>query len=79
MHHVPFTYAGTVDAYKLTSEMATAARCFGAKDEEGVRNTVQTSVTLGLVSGFFLPVSYPTAFTRSTYMTATTDFSEIYQ
>ena len=23
MHHVPFTYAGTVDAYKLTSEMAT--------------------------------------------------------
>ena len=23
MHYVPFTYAGTVDAYKLTSEMAT--------------------------------------------------------
>ncbi|MCQ5042398.1 InlB B-repeat-containing protein [Dysosmobacter welbionis] len=23
MHHVPFTYAGTVDAYKLTSEMET--------------------------------------------------------
>ena len=33
-----------------------AARCFGAKDEEGVRNTVQTSVTLGLVSGFLLAV-----------------------
>ena len=33
-----------------------AARCFGAKDEEGVRNTVQTSVALGLVSGFFLAV-----------------------
>ena len=33
-----------------------AARCFGAKDEEGVHNTVQTSVTLGLVSGFFLAV-----------------------
>ena len=33
-----------------------AARCFGAKDDEGVRNTVQTSVTLGLVSGFFLAV-----------------------
>ena len=23
LHYVPFTYAGTVDAYKLTSEMAT--------------------------------------------------------
>ena len=34
-----------------------AARCFGAKDDEGVRNTVQTSVTLGLVSGFFLAVA----------------------
>ena len=33
-----------------------AARCFGAKDEEGVHNTVQTSVTLGLVSGFLLAV-----------------------
>ena len=33
-----------------------AARCFGAKDDEGVHNTVQTSVTLGLVSGFFLAV-----------------------
>ena len=33
-----------------------AARCFGAKDDEGVRNTVQTSVTLGLVSGFLLAV-----------------------
>ena len=31
-----------------------AARCFGAKDEEGVHTTVQTSVTLGLVSGLFL-------------------------
>ena len=31
-----------------------AARCFGAKDEAGVRNTVQTSVTLGLVSGVLL-------------------------
>ncbi len=31
-----------------------AARCFGAKDDEGVRNTVQTSVTLGLVSGVLL-------------------------
>ena len=33
-----------------------AARCFGAKDEEGVHNTVQTSVALGLVSGFLLAV-----------------------
>ena len=33
-----------------------AARCFGAKDDEGVQNTVQTSVTLGLVSGFLLAV-----------------------
>ena len=33
-----------------------AARCFGAKDERGVQDTVQTSVTLGLVSGFFLAV-----------------------
>ena len=33
-----------------------AARCFGAKDDEGVRNTVQTSVALGLVSGFLLAV-----------------------
>ena len=31
-----------------------AARCFGAKDEQGVQNTVQTSVTLGLVSGILL-------------------------
>ena len=31
-----------------------AARCFGAKDENGVRNTVQTAVTLGLVSGVLL-------------------------
>ena len=31
-----------------------AARCFGAKDEQGVRDTVQTSVTLGLVSGVAL-------------------------
>ena len=31
-----------------------AARCFGAKDERGVQNTVQTSVTLGLVSGVLL-------------------------
>ena len=23
LHYVPFTYAGTVNAYKLTSEMAT--------------------------------------------------------
>ena len=31
-----------------------AARCFGAKDEQGVQNTVQTAVTLGLVSGILL-------------------------
>ena len=31
-----------------------AARCFGAKDEQGVQNTVQTAVTLGLVSGVVL-------------------------
>ena len=31
-----------------------AARCFGAKDEQGVRDTVQTAVTLGLVSGVML-------------------------
>ncbi len=31
-----------------------AARSFGAKDDEGVHNTVQTSVTLGLVSGVLL-------------------------
>ena len=31
-----------------------AARCFGAKDERGVQNTVQTAVTLGLVSGVLL-------------------------
>ena len=33
-----------------------AARCFGAKDERGVQDTVQTSVTLGLVSGVLLDV-----------------------
>ena len=33
-----------------------AARCFGAKDERGVQDTVQTSVTLGLVSGVLLAV-----------------------
>lgn len=31
-----------------------SARCFGAKDEQGVQNTVQTSVTLGIVSGILL-------------------------
>ena len=31
-----------------------AARCFGAKDEKGVQNTVQTAVTLGIVSGILL-------------------------
>ncbi len=31
-----------------------AARCFGAKDDRGVQDTVQTSVTLGLVSGVLL-------------------------
>ena len=31
-----------------------AARCFGAKDDHGVQDTVQTSVTLGLVSGVLL-------------------------
>ena len=31
-----------------------AARCFGARDEKGVQNTVQTAVTLGLVSGVLL-------------------------
>ena len=33
-----------------------AARCFGAKDDHGVQDTVQTSVTLGLVSGVLLAV-----------------------
>ena len=33
-----------------------AARCFGAKDDRGVQDTVQTSVTLGLVSGVLLAV-----------------------
>ena len=33
-----------------------AARCFGAKDERGVQDTVQTSVTLGFVSGVLLAV-----------------------
>lgn len=33
-----------------------AARYFGAKDEEGVQNTVHTAVTLGLISGVFLAV-----------------------
>ena len=33
-----------------------AARCCGAKDERGVQNTVQTSVTLGFVSGVLLAV-----------------------
>ena len=31
-----------------------AARCFGARDEQGVQNTVHTAVTLGLVSGVLL-------------------------
>ena len=31
-----------------------AARCFGAKDERGVQDTVHTAVTLGLVSGVLL-------------------------
>lgn len=31
-----------------------AARCFGAKDESGVQDTVRTSVTLGLGSGIVL-------------------------
>lgn len=31
-----------------------AAKCFGAKDEKGVQNTVQTGVTLGLVNGVAL-------------------------
>ena len=33
-----------------------AARCFGARDERGIHHTVQTSVTLGLVSGVLLAV-----------------------
>ena len=33
-----------------------AARCFGAKDDRGVQDTVQTSVTLGFVSGVLLAV-----------------------
>ena len=33
-----------------------AARCFGAKDERGVQDTVHTSVTLGLVSGILLAI-----------------------
>ena len=33
-----------------------AARCFGAKDDHGVQDTVQTSVTLGFVSGVLLAV-----------------------
>ena len=40
-----------------------AARCFGARDDQGVQNTVHTAVTLGLVSGvllaYNLPVSIP--------------------
>ena len=31
-----------------------AARCFGARDDQGVQNTVHTAVTLGLVSGVLL-------------------------
>ena len=31
-----------------------AARCFGAQDDTGVHNTVQTAVTLGLASGIVL-------------------------
>ncbi len=31
-----------------------SARCFGARDAQGVQNTVQTSVTLGIVSGILL-------------------------
>lgn len=33
-----------------------AARCFGAQDESGVRNTVHTAITLGLLSGVLLAV-----------------------
>ena len=33
-----------------------AARCFGARDEKGVQDTVHTSVALGLTSGVFLAV-----------------------
>ena len=35
---------------------AVAARCFGAKDEHGVQDTVHTAVTLGLTSGVLLAV-----------------------
>ena len=31
-----------------------AARCFGAKDEHGIQDTVHTAVTLGLTSGVLL-------------------------
>ena len=33
-----------------------AARCFGARDEKGVQDTVHTAVALGLVSGVLLAV-----------------------
>ena len=33
-----------------------AARCFGAKDEHGIQDTVHTAVTLGLTSGVLLAV-----------------------
>ena len=45
-----------------------AARCFGAKDERGVQNTVQTSVTLGLVSGVLLAVSFGDLRTEPVYL-----------
>lgn len=33
-----------------------AARCFGAKDEHGIQDTVHTAVTLGLTAGVLLAV-----------------------
>ncbi len=33
-----------------------AARCFGAQDETGVRNTVNTSIAVSLISGVFLAI-----------------------
>ena len=45
-----------------------AARCFGARDDQGVQNTVHTAVTLGLVSGVLLAGE---SFSSQDYVSAT--------
>ena len=58
-------YQNNIIQYKFKRKMfvglslganVVAARCFGAKDEHGIQDTVHTAVTLGLTSGVLLAV-----------------------